>query len=251
MQLLEFKNSPMFLSTELVVQVQPERTYFAISHSSGLMREISKSELALCRNVGHTFMCDNMNVLSKQWNHTCLGAIYFHNIDLVKKNCEIHVKEAFEFVEQIGKNTFIIYSPNPQNVIIKCLNGSNFPMSAHHFTEIQIPENCEADTTTHKLFSDITIADVTYVKRFSWDWDAATVFNITPSQISELIKEMPPFGAPPTNIRDLRKSLTNLNTSLYSWDNYVTWAVAILCLLFAGIGIIVLCVAYRLRKRTI
>ena len=70
------------------------------------------------------FLCDNFGVLSRRFNTTCLGALYMSLFSEAEKICKFKVVPAEEQVYQIHKGEFIVYSPTPVTVNIRCRNGS-------------------------------------------------------------------------------------------------------------------------------
>jgi len=66
---------PMFDTHHLMIDAQND--ILAISSSKTRYNvQLSSTDLLSCHCMNQVFMCDSFGVMSKQYNNTCLGALY-------------------------------------------------------------------------------------------------------------------------------------------------------------------------------
>jgi hypothetical protein len=65
--------------------------------------QLSSIDLLSCHRMNQVFMCNSFGVMSKQFNDTCLGALYMQRFELVRGLCKFKVVPLKEQVYQVRK----------------------------------------------------------------------------------------------------------------------------------------------------
>jgi hypothetical protein len=115
---------------------------------------VSQAILAGCIQQNHVFLCDKHQVLRKDLEGSCLGALFLQHQQGVMENCKIEYRPPRETVYQLTTNDHIIFSPYPLTTQILCTNGSHFPQQLIEITKIHIPDFCSIDLVNHTITAD-------------------------------------------------------------------------------------------------
>jgi hypothetical protein len=85
--------------------------------------QLSSADLLSCHRVNQIFMCDSFGVMSRQFNNTCLGALYMQQFEAAQTLCPFKVVPVEERVYQLCKGHFLAYLPGYTTVNIRCRDG--------------------------------------------------------------------------------------------------------------------------------
>ena len=115
---------------------------------------VSQAILAGCIQTNHVFLCDKHQVLRKNLEGSCLGALFIQHQQGVMEQCKIEYRPNVETVYQLSTNNHLVYSPNPLTTQILCTNGSHYPQQLVEITKIHVPDHCSIDLINHTITSD-------------------------------------------------------------------------------------------------
>lgn len=181
---------PLFDDKYLIPDVKND--VIAISSTdSRLNIQLAAVELLSCHRMGSLFLCDNFGVLSRRFNTTCLGSLYYSLFEQAEKVCKFKVVPAEEQVYQIHKGEFIVYSPTPVTVNIKCRNGT---ASEKHLKrgsqKFDLSKGCSAELSLHKIIADYSTDLGSSIKVFDWEWDSVNFMDGRDKEISAAIEKL-------------------------------------------------------------
>ena len=81
---------PFFEGHFLIPNVKND--VIAISNTTPRLHvQLAPAELTGCRKIGTTFLCDQFGVLFRNFNATCMGALYDQKFELARQLCEFHL----------------------------------------------------------------------------------------------------------------------------------------------------------------
>ncbi len=166
---------PMFDTHHLMIDAEDD--ILAISSSEVCYNvQLSSLDLLSCHRMNQVFMCDWFGVMSKQFNHTCLGALYMQRFELVRGLCKFRVVPFKEQVYQVRKGQYLVYSPEASTASMRCCNGSHSEIHLQRGTQqIKIPPGCQGFFLDHLATSDYWVCLASEVLHFGWDWDPLTL----------------------------------------------------------------------------
>ena len=141
-----------------------EQTYLAIN-SNNVYRVMSSIDVNACTKRGILYFCAERNAVYQDLEETCLGALYRTNAEKVSQHCKFQTKAPSEFVLPSGGRRWLIYSPEPQLVSVKCprKNEAAAPVSIRGQTLLTLMEGCTLKlkraiiSTDDNFYLDMTI----------------------------------------------------------------------------------------------
>lgn len=168
---------PLFDDQYLIPDVKND--VIAISSTDERLNiQMAAAELLSCHRMGQLFLCDNFGVLSRRFNQTCLGALYFSLFSEAEKLCRFRVVPAEEQVYQVHKGEFVVYSPNPTTVNIRCRNGTASEKHLRKGTQrFTLSKGCSADLDLHKVIADYSTDLGNSITVYDWDWDSVAFMD--------------------------------------------------------------------------
>ena len=173
-QLFQFLPLPVRLSDEAYVRIAPERKILAVGEMNARGRapyiEMSLLDLAQCRKLGRLHMCSEQRVVHKSSGQTCLYALYIADRKAAIKACRVLIEDqGRDEVVPIGHDTFRYYSAHASTYRYHCQNNSMIVGSQlSDITEIQVPVNCRAETSSfilhrqNDLFTEVKSQQFSY-----------------------------------------------------------------------------------------
>jgi hypothetical protein len=166
---------PMFDTHHLMIDAEDD--ILAISSLEVRYNvQLSSTDLLSCHHMNQVFMCDSFGVMSKQFNDTCLGALYMQHFELVHGLCKFWVVPLKEQVYQVWKGQYLVYSPDASTASMRCRNGSHSEIHLQRGTQqIKIPPGCQGFFLDHLATSDYSVRLASKVLHFGWDWDPLTL----------------------------------------------------------------------------
>ncbi len=167
---------------------------------------LSSANLISCHRVNQVFICDSFGVMSKQFNDTCLSALYIQKFGAVKNLCKFKVLPMSEQVYQVKKGLFLVYAPEPRNADMVCCNGSHSELHLSKGTQqIWIPPGCQAFFYEHLATSDFSIQLGSKIIHFQWDWDPISLLPAKEiEEIAQTLKNLSSLNLQQPDLADLR-----------------------------------------------
>jgi hypothetical protein len=134
--------------------------------------QLSSTDLLSCHRVNQIFMCDSFGVMSRNFNNSCLGALYMQQFEAAQNLCPFKVVPVEEQVYQLRKGHFIAYLPTFTTVNIQCRNGTATEMHLKKGTQqLHISPGCQGSFPNHLVTSDYSVRLDANIMHFEWDWD--------------------------------------------------------------------------------
>ena len=264
LQDLLHSNSSTFASSALFFV--PETEMIAIGRSSPMgvsrFRLVSQADLSSCIQKNHIFLCDHHQILRKDLQGTCLGALYLQHEGGVKENCRIDRRPLRETVYQLSATDHLVYTPTPLTTQILCSNGSHYPLRLHDTSRLHVPESCLTELRNHTITSDGSIRIKADPLHFQWDFDPLLLPSELLSSAAHLDDELNTLkeslhalhnstsSSPPTE-QEIDQSFSTLLNNHMSSPSKVPIILWLLFSLFFAVLLLVLiwCLVSRHRRR--
>jgi len=181
---------PFFEDKYLIPDVKND--VIAISSTDNRLNvQLAAVELLSCHRMGQLFLCDNFGVLSRRFNQTCLGALYMSLFEEAEKICKFKVVPAEEQVYQIHKGEFIVYSPNPVTVNIRCRNGTATEKHLRKGSQkFDLSKGCSGELALHKVIADYSSNLGNEIKVFEWEWDSVNFMDGRDKELSAALDKL-------------------------------------------------------------
>ncbi len=176
--------------------------------------QLSSTDLLSCHQVNQIFMCDSFGVMSRQFNNTCLGALYMQQFEAAQTLCPFKVVPVEERVYQLWKGHFIAYLPTYTTINIQCGDGKASEMHLKKGTQqLHIAPGCQGTFPHHLMTSDFSVHLNNSIVHYKWDWGP---LNFKPpgemEQMGEALKHIGELRLHQPNLADLQY-LTQLGRS--------------------------------------
>ena len=152
LSLYQVKNFPVPLnnSSKHVTSILDLPHYFAITHDQTYYTEISKNQLAQCKNYNKLYFCDFNVALTHSTFPKCVLALFNDDRNATRTTCD------FRFIphgltsslEQLNQTHFILY--NISTLTLQCDNTSTV-VNGCAFCILKLPCNCEVITNQYYL----------------------------------------------------------------------------------------------------
>ena len=84
----------------------------------------------------------------KESNQNCLYALFTKTQANIKKTCKISATAPREFMMQVGRGEFYIFTPLSQRLYVSCSDVRQ-SISLHGFNMLTLPDGCKASTEHH------------------------------------------------------------------------------------------------------
>ncbi len=241
---------PFFQDHFLIPDVQHD-VLAVSSNDHRLSTHLSSVDLLGCHRVNQIFMCDRFGVLSRSFNHTCLGSLFIQDFQTARTACKFEIAPVTEKVFQLRKNWFAAFLPQPATIPIKCRNGT---VTEKHLgkgsQQFHLSPGCEAIFSKHQVFSDLSIKMPAEIVHFEWSWDPLTMVNMLPQEVSPELQRLQTFGLHRPQLTDLQfLSAQNSQNTWSTWSHIVHYVGnATLALLIIGLVIWIGIRFYRWRR---
>jgi hypothetical protein len=119
---------------------------------------LSTTELLSCHRVNQVFMCETFGVMSKDFNDTCLGALYMQKFKEAQSLCMFKVVPVEEHIYQLKKGSFIIYLLQATTVHLKCHDKSHSKLHMNlGMQQLVIPPGCQGTFGCHLVTPDYSV----------------------------------------------------------------------------------------------
>jgi hypothetical protein len=246
MHLYEYLRIPIRLNGTFI-QLKPDREFIMVGAGNRVHQEITGVELRnKCHRLGAYYMCEDLGVLLRKMDHTCLGSLFSNNLPAITEKCSMERMARDWEVFQVGHNLFMVFVQTTRNLMVECRNGTRRNQLLQLGTQqVQLEDTCLTYTTDFELRpSTLTAVRLTVVQEVNWETSSLSRMWI---QMQE--------GSNATE--DLLGSLSNLSVSteeerqrdrelLHSeerWLDYaiarhsLAWPLVISCILCIGLVI--------------
>ena len=150
-------NRPILLANTTFTFSQP-KPYVILDDKASMYKSLSQLEFNDCQVFNHKaesyFHCSRMyNVFRKDTSRNCLVKLFKQDYADLHDVCDVHVGHLQDYVSQLSRNEFMIYSPQPDMVTIQCPHEATRIEQIHGFENITIGDGCDANTQSHHIFS--------------------------------------------------------------------------------------------------
>jgi hypothetical protein len=235
---------PFFDDHFLIPDVQND--VLAVSSTDQrLSTHLSSVDLLGCHRMNQVFMCDRFGVLSKQFNSTCLGALFNQDFVTARSICRFEVVPVAEKVYQLKKNWFATFLPAPSTVPVKCRNGTvtdlHLPRGP---SRIHLSPGCEATFAQHHVFADLSIKMPAETLHFDWEWDPLDLLHMPQTDISKELSRLREFGIHRPVLTDLQYMSSEHQRGAYFGFSHILHYVGNAILLFLIVSV-TLYIVYR------
>ena len=120
-----------------VMPKAPNKDY-TVFNDDKIFKVLKKSELALSRKLGTTFLCHSRTAAMTQINWTCLGSLISHDFAGIKKHCKFESETTREQVFKFSSNQWLVHSEEEYCMQMICETGVS-AIRIHQRTEVSIP----------------------------------------------------------------------------------------------------------------
>ena len=209
---------PLFEDKYLIPDVKND--VIAISSTDNRLNiQLAAVELLSCHRMSSLFLCDNFGVLSRRFNTTCLGALYMSLFSEAEKICKFKVVPAEEQVYQIHKGEFIVYSPTPVTVNIRCRNGSVAEKHLKRGSQrFDLSRGCTGELSLHKIVADYSSDLGNDIQLVEWDWEPTHFMDGKDQELSSALEKLNRVKIHAPDLSEL-KYIASLENSAFSEDN--------------------------------
>ena len=150
-------NRPILLANTTFTFSQP-KPYVILNDKATIYKSLSQLEFDECQVFNHKaeahFHCSRMfNVFRKDTSRNCLVKLFKQDYSDLHEVCDVHIGHLSDFVSQLSRNEFMIYSLDPDMVTIQCPHEATRIEQIHGFKNITIGDGCDASTRSHHIFS--------------------------------------------------------------------------------------------------
>ena len=150
-------NRPILLANTTFTFSQP-KPYVILNDKATIYKSLSQLEFDECQVFNHRaeahFHCSRMfNVFRKDTSRNCLVKLFKQDYTDLHEVCDIHIGHLSDFVSQLSRNVFMIYSLEPDMVTIQCPHEGTRIEQIHGFKNITVGDGCDASTRSHHVFS--------------------------------------------------------------------------------------------------
>jgi hypothetical protein len=204
--------------------------------------QLSSTDLMGCIVLNRVYQCESNGVLHKNFNDTCLGALYQQDMDAVNKKCTLKVCENTEVVQQLLGNWFAVFTPRAYTVPVECKNGTSKEiMISGGVSKFHLSPGCEAHFQNHLVVSDFSIREPTDFLEYNWNWDIISIPDevMKPDEFLPALDQLKRYGINEPSIRELREYYMDLQRGPGWWAHFVHFAGNLLLILLL-LGIIII-----------
>ena len=115
LDLYKYENIPWITSKSWKhgsIRPKIKETMMSIDPISGAHQVLDPSSLDRCHLVRNIYICDEHRSFYKEYNASCLGAIFSHDFDAMNRKCEMALIEPSEYVNRITNGVYRMMLPN-------------------------------------------------------------------------------------------------------------------------------------------
>jgi hypothetical protein len=165
--LYKYLPTPIPLADRAVtMKINDFHDVLAISNSFFLTMKFY--DLASCKVMGKTYLCQNQNVLTKTkfLDTTCLGSLHKSDATKVVENCPHTFHAPQDEIYQLSKTKFSSFSTKEQNLDVNCIKKSKSGIWVKDYPDtrvingqqkIELGTNCIAESDKHMFGTDINV----------------------------------------------------------------------------------------------
>ena len=195
---------PFFSDHFLIPEVQHDILAVS-SNNNRLSVQLSSVDLLGCHRMNQVFMCSKFGVLSKQFNQTCLGALFNQDFKSAQTICKFQVVPISEKVMQLKQNWFAAFLPEPATVPITCRNGTATELHLGRGSQrFHMSPGCTVHFNHHQITGDLSIKLPNEIIHYEWDWEPIQLVQLPEGQIDSHLMELRSFGIHRPSLTDLQ-----------------------------------------------
>ena len=195
---------PFFSEHFLIPEVQND--ILAVSSNDHRFSvQLSSVDLLGCHRMNQVFMCSKFAVLSRQFNQTCLGALFNQDFTNAQSICKFQIVPVCEKVLQLKNNWFVSYMIQASTIPIRCHNGT---VSEIHLgkgsQKFHLSPGCKANFLDHSVTADLSIQMPNEIVHYEWDWEPLNLIHLPELNISHKLQTLQEFGLHRPSLTDLQ-----------------------------------------------
>ena len=146
-----YQSSPLQLSNSSShLIIKPEQEIIAVANDRSTFETFSQAQLNSCKKLHDAFYCTGRSIQKKENNQNCLYSLFTKSQENIKKSCEIRAVAPREFMMQVGRGQFYIFTPRPQRLYVSC-NDEKQSILLDGFKVLNMPDGCKASTEQHVI----------------------------------------------------------------------------------------------------
>ena len=201
--------------------------------------QFSTTDLLGCHLVNKIYLCESKGVLNKNFNNTCLGALYQQNLPSVKRLCPLSIHQTDEIIRQLLGNWFAVFSPRQLTIPVECRNGTSRElMIPQGVSKFHLSEGCQAQFSNHLVTSDFSIREPGDFIEYQWRWDS--IEEIIPQMsfqmISTKVNLFEKVGLYNPTLDDIQNFMLNESQRVPWWIHVIHFiGNSLICIVIIGI----------------
>lgn len=211
---------------------------------------LTLEELQKCRKFRDIFLCEEQGASITNPGMTCLGSIFTTQESEVRRRCPIRTSEKEEMVYQMSTNSFVLFTPRPLAVDIRCKHNRTTKHIDGH-ARLDMGPGCQLQLMDHFLEVGTNVRIKAEVTEFKWDWNPLSKFEGIPRDvIYRGLREVNQQHANGVLLEDLQRQLQAMHVGRQNWDFHSAFTFGGFSLgLFAILACILSLLIYCCRQR--
>jgi len=141
---------------------------------------IPQAELTTCSKINNIHVCPGQNIMRREIESTCIGALYGKRIELVAQLCDMDVVPAHDIALSLSQDTYLIYALNGQDATLSCpgtkIENTRIDKGVSKHT---IPDGCNLQMERMTIHAQFNLRLDSSVKYHEWDEKTVRQFEIS------------------------------------------------------------------------
>lgn len=126
-----------------LLELHSNKELILVTQDDSLHREISRTELqAACHQIGRRLLCEDLGIMYRNLQDTCLGALFSQATSAALQLCQIKKINRDWHAVYIPPSKVVLYSKKGRKVDALCSNGSRVHHKVDGIQEISLEEGC-------------------------------------------------------------------------------------------------------------
>ena len=150
-------NSPILVGNVTFTFSQP-KPYVVMDSKATQYKALSEWEFQQCRTYSldgesHWHCPRTFSVYRRDVTRNCLVKLYLQDYTDLHDTCTVQIGHLSDFVSQISRHTFLIYSTIPDVIYKNCPNKATKVIPFNGFYNLTLDDGCDAETHSHHVYT--------------------------------------------------------------------------------------------------
>ena len=150
-------NAPILIGNVTFTFSQP-KPYIVMDSQATQYKSLSEWEFQQCKTYNldgesHWHCPKTFSIYRRDTSRNCLVKLYLQDYTDLHETCNVKIGHLSDFVSQVTRHTFLIYSTIADSIYKNCPNKATKVIPYEGFYNLTLEDGCDAETHSHHVYT--------------------------------------------------------------------------------------------------